>query len=66
MQTNDTTSKVIAPLLSPREVAAILGLGRRQVLKVPISQIRLSARTVRYRKEDVGDYIDRVRTARPH
>jgi excisionase family DNA binding protein len=45
------------PLFKPKEVAMLLGVSVRQVLRLPIPQVRFGPRTIRYRKEDVDAFI---------
>ena len=45
-------------LLNPTQVGEILGLSARHILNLPLPQIRLSKRTIRYRIEDIQDYIE--------
>ena len=44
-------------LLSPAQLAALLRMSRRQVLRLGIRRVKLGWRTVRYRKEDVDEFI---------
>lgn len=44
-------------LLSAYEVAELIGTSPRLVLALPIRQIRIGARTIRYRLRDVYDYF---------
>ena len=52
-----------AVLLSPRQVAAMIGISRRNVLRLGIPRIQLGHRTIRYRKEDVDGFIKKKRSA---
>jgi hypothetical protein len=54
---NDREGAWIAVLLSPKQVAILLGISSRQVLRLPIPQIRLGPKTIRYRKEDVNAFV---------
>jgi len=46
-------------LLSPSTVARMLGLNTRHVLQLPIKQVRIGHRTVRYRRADVEAFLQR-------
>ena len=48
----------LQPLLSPAQVAEILNISRRQVLRLPIPRITLGPKSVRYRSEDLNAYIE--------
>lgn len=43
-------------LMTPEEVAEFLAVTRRRVLQLPIKQVRIGDRTVRFRLEDVYAY----------
>ena len=45
-------------LLSPDQAAEILGLKTRHVLRLPIRRIRLGHRTIRYRVDDLLEFLD--------
>jgi hypothetical protein len=44
------------PLLTALQVAKLLGISVRQVLRLPITKLRFGHRTIRYRKEDVDAF----------
>jgi len=44
-------------LLTPEEVAQLLRVTPRHVLQLPIKQVRMGHRTIRYRLRDVYDYL---------
>ena len=52
----------LVPLLSAAQVGESLGLSRRQVLRLPLPQVRLGLRTIRYRVEDVQNYVKKATT----
>ena len=45
-------------LMSLTEVANLFRLHRRTVLHLPIKQVRLGARSIRFKREDVEAYIE--------
>ena len=47
------------PLLTAKEVAEILRVPVKSVYELPINRVRLGRRRVRWRPEDVRDFIDR-------
>jgi len=52
----DFSGKIL-PLLSPSDIGRLLGISRRQVLRLPIKQVRLGPKTIRFRKEDYDAYV---------
>ena len=44
-------------ILTPEEVADMLHVTSRRVLQLPIKQLRLGHRTVRFRLRDVYEYL---------
>jgi len=46
-------------LLSPATIAQMLGVSTRQVLRLPIKQLRIGHHTVRYRRADVEAFLER-------
>jgi excisionase family DNA binding protein len=48
-------------VLTVDEVARLLKLSPKRVRQLPIPQIRLGPRTIRYAKEDVDRYLERRR-----
>jgi hypothetical protein len=44
-------------LLTTEEVAELIGVSPRMVLALPIPQIRLGTRTIRYRLRDVYEFL---------
>jgi predicted DNA-binding transcriptional regulator AlpA len=48
-------------LLNAAEVAAYLGIGRKKVYGLPIAQVRLSDKRVRWLASDVNAYVRRNR-----
>jgi excisionase family DNA binding protein len=46
-------------LLTTQQVARLLGVSARQVLRLPIPQVRLGYRTIRYRRADVVAFIEK-------
>lgn len=57
MNTTNDLSIGVMPLLSPSDVGRLLGISRRQVLRLPIRQVRLGPKTIRYRKEDYDAFV---------
>ena len=53
---NDFTTGIM-PLLSASDIGHLLGISRRQVLRLPIRQVRLGPKTIRFRKEDYDAYV---------
>ena len=53
-----TTKRKISKLLTARQVADIMLISPRQVLRLPITRVMIGARTVRYHEEDVHTYIE--------
>ena len=45
------------PLLTAAEVGELLGISSRMVLCLPIKQIRIGPRTIRFRLQDIYDYL---------
>jgi hypothetical protein len=45
-------------LFTADEVAELLGVSARKVLMLPIRQIRMGSRTIRYRLSEVYSYLD--------
>jgi hypothetical protein len=45
-------------LFTAEEVGELMGVSSRMVLMLPIRQIKLGTRTIRYRLRDVWDYLD--------
>jgi predicted DNA-binding transcriptional regulator AlpA len=43
-------------LLRPEEAAELLGVTRRRMLRLPVEQVRLGQRTIRYRLRDVCEF----------
>ncbi len=48
----------IEPLLTAKEVAKILRVGLGRVYELPIPRLRLGPQRIRWRLEDVKEYID--------
>jgi predicted DNA-binding transcriptional regulator AlpA len=46
-----------AVLLTADEVAEILHVDRKRIYELPIPAVRLSPRTLRYRTDDVNEFI---------
>jgi excisionase family DNA binding protein len=46
-----------AQLLTPTEAARLLGVSRRHLLRLPLKRIRIGHRTVRYRLEDMEEFL---------
>ncbi|HVN33305.1 MAG TPA: hypothetical protein VMT45_15115 [Thermoanaerobaculaceae bacterium] len=44
-------------MLTPDEAAEFIGVTRRRVLQLPIKQIRVSDRTIRYRLKDIYEHL---------
>ena len=44
-------------LLAPEEAAEFLGVTRRRILKLPIKQLRLGDRTIRYLLADIYEFL---------
>lgn len=44
-------------LLAPEEAAEFLAVTRRRILQLPIRQLRLGSRTIRYRLEDIYEFL---------
>lgn len=51
------SSKSSTLLLKPSEVAARFAISSRQVLRLPIARVRLSPRVIRFKQEDVDEYL---------
>jgi predicted DNA-binding transcriptional regulator AlpA len=51
----------IDPLLTAEEVAAILGVRPKRVYELGIPSVQLSARSLRYRRDDVVSWIEERR-----
>ncbi len=51
-------------LLSPAAVAEMLGLSTRHVLRLPIKQVRIGHHTVRYRRAEVEEFLERRTSVR--
>lgn len=51
------TESIGERLLTPDEVAELLGVSVRKVLMLPIKQVRLGPRIVRYRLKDVYEFL---------
>jgi len=60
MTANDNNRQDDSQLISPTAVGEILGLNVRFVLGLPIPRVVLGHRTIRYRKQDVDDFIREV------
>jgi predicted DNA-binding transcriptional regulator AlpA len=56
-QGNMSSVGAVSALLSTAEVGRLLRMSSKTVLRKPIKQVRLGPRTIRYRLEDVQDYI---------
>ena len=48
---------MIIPLLTPEQVAEQLSIDVKKVSRLPITRVRIGARVIRYRQEDVDLYI---------
>lgn len=48
-----------APLLRVQEVAAVLNVRVKRVYELPIRQVRLGRRSIRWRPSDLRDFIER-------
>jgi predicted DNA-binding transcriptional regulator AlpA len=46
-------------LLNAKEVGRMLGISHKRVYTLPIPQVRISQRCIRYRPRSVEEYIDR-------
>jgi hypothetical protein len=55
-----------SPLLTVAEVARLLQIPRRSVLRLPIARTVLGPRTIRFQAQDITDYIERSRDATWH
>jgi hypothetical protein len=44
-------------LLTPLEVAELMGISVRKLAMLPIKQIRIGPRTIRYRLQDVYEFL---------
>lgn len=44
-------------LLTPGEIARILKISHRQVLRLPIPRLRISYKLIRYRQKDFEAYV---------
>ena len=51
----------IQEILTPKDVACMLQVSVKTVHKLPIPQVRLGTRTVRYLREDVLHYLRKAR-----
>jgi hypothetical protein len=60
-QKTDDTQQHIKTLLSAADVAELLGISRQHLSHLPIPQIRLSERIVRYDPNDVRSYLAGLR-----
>lgn len=49
---------MVEGLLTPKQVAKLLGVSVKTVLRLPIRRVPLGPRMVRYELADVQDYID--------
>ena len=49
--------------LTAKEVAEKLRVSKKRVLDLPIPQVRLGPRTIRYLPEDVAAYMEKRRVA---
>jgi excisionase family DNA binding protein len=47
----------LGELLTPDEVAAILRVSRKQVLRFPLRRVMLGRRTVRFDRQDVEAFV---------
>lgn len=56
-----STDNTIPQLLRAEEVARILSKPKKTVYDLPIAQVRLGPRTVRWKLQDVLDFIDNRR-----
>ena len=57
--TSRTLSLVVSdPLLTAREVAALLGVKPKRVYELPIPFVQLSARSKRWRRSDVEQFVN--------
>lgn len=54
---NDSSKEPGEMLLSTEDVAELIGVSSRKVLMLPIRQIRLGHRTIRFRLRDVYEYL---------
>jgi hypothetical protein len=52
-------------LLSPDEVATLLGVPRRRVFRLPLQQLRFGPRVIRFRPRDVRELIATGGAAKP-
>jgi predicted DNA-binding transcriptional regulator AlpA len=52
-----TNGPVGERLLTTAEVAELLGVSERKVLMLPIKQIRIGPRTIRYRLAEVYEFL---------
>jgi len=50
-------------LLTPKQAGTRMAISARHVLRLPIRQVRLGPRTIRYRKEDIDAFIEKSTTA---
>lgn len=51
-----------SPLVTPKQLGTRLNVSSRQALRLPIPQVRLGPRTIRFREEDIDDFIDKKTT----
>jgi len=54
----------LRPLLTPDDVAGILGVSRKQVLRLPLRRVHLGRRSPRYDPRDVVAFIERRKLGR--
>ena len=52
----------LVALMNTKQVAELLGLSTRQVLRLGIPHVRLGRRTIRYRVEDVQNHVHKATT----
>lgn len=55
--------RTLDPLLKAEEVAALLGLRLKRVYELGIPSVRISARCLRWRRDDVEDWLASRRAA---
>jgi hypothetical protein len=54
-----TTRATPGMLLTPDDVARMLRVSRKQVLRLPLRRVTLGRRTVRYDERDVAAFVER-------
>lgn len=57
-----TSTAAVEPLLTAEQVARILGVRAKRVYELGIPAVRISERAIRWRRQDVIDWIEARRT----